>query len=442
MLRFAPSPTGLLHIGNIRVAILNYLYAKSKNIDFFLRIDDTDAERSEEKYTKSIISDLDWLGIKYSMIIKQSDRKKRYNDTFNLLKKKDLIYPCFETSEELSFKRRLLLKQGKPPIYDRTSLSLKKSEISSLISSGVEPHWRLKLNNETVSWQDEVHGEITFKNLSISDPVVFRSDNLPLFTITSVVDDADLNVSNILRGDDHITNTAAQIQLFKMLDSKVPNFGHFPLIKSKTGESLSKRMKSNSVVDIRNNNITATVLINYLSKVGSSKSVDEINEISELVDTFSMKIFSKSSIIYDHDELERLNSKFIKTLEYEKIKEYRDCEYDENFWEIIKSNIDNLNEADDWYKILSTPLDIDEKIKLTPSLKELIFMYLPGKIDEEAWSEWTKKILEKYDIKPKELYTKLRILLTGKKFGPSMNKLLTLLNKEEIIKRINLNSEE
>lgn len=441
MLRFAPSPTGFLHIGNLRVAILNYLYAQSKNIDFFLRIDDTDTERSEEKYTKSIISDLDWLGIKYSMVIKQSDRKEKYKDTFNLLKKKSLIYPCFETSEELSFKRRLLLKQGKTPIYDRASLRLKKSEISSLLSSGIEPHWRLKLNNESVSWQDEVHGEIIFKNLSISDPVVFRSDNLPLFTITSVVDDADLNVSNILRGDDHITNTAAQIQLFKMLDSKVPNFGHFPLVKSKTGESLSKRMKSNSIVDIRNN-ITAVVLINYLSKIGSSKSIDEINEINELVSTFSMKIFSKSSIMYDYNELERLNSKFIKNLEYEKVQEYKDCEYDKNFWEIIKSNIDNLNEAEDWFKVLSTPLYIDEKIKLTPSLKQLIFKHVPNKIDEEAWSEWTKKILEKYDIKPKELYTKLRILLTGKKFGPSMNKLLTLLSKDEIIKRINLNSEE
>jgi len=441
MLRFAPSPTGFLHIGNLRVAILNYLYAQNKNIDFFLRIDDTDTERSEEKYTKSIISDLDWLGIKYSMIIKQSDRKEKYKDTFNLLKKKNLIYPCFETSEELSFKRRLLLKQGKTPIYDRASLSLKKSEISSLLSSGIEPYWRLKLNNESVSWQDEVHGQLIFKNLSISDPVVFRSDNLPLFTITSVVDDADLNVSNILRGDDHITNTAAQIQLFKMIDSKVPNFGHFPLIKSKTGESLSKRMKSNSVVDIRDN-ITATVLINYLSKIGSSKSIDEINEIDELVNTFSMKIFSKSSIMYDYNELERLNSKFIKTLEYEKVQEYKDCEYDKNFWEIIKSNIDNLNEADEWYKVFSNPLHIDEKIKLTPSLKQLILKHLPNKIDEDVWSEWTKKILEKCDIKPKELYTKLRILLTGKKFGPSMNKLLTLLDKDEIIKRINLNSEE
>jgi glutamyl-tRNA synthetase len=215
MLRFAPSPTGLLHIGNLRVALLNYLFAKKNNIKFFLRIDDTDLERSSQKYTESIISDLEWLDIDYFDIFKQSERMNKYIDVFNFLKKKEFIYPCFESAEELSLKRKILLKQGKPPIYDRSSLKLKKSEISSLISSGKKPHWRLKLNDELINWEDQIHNKVIFKNLSISDPVIFRSDELPLFTITSVVDDVDLNVTHIMRGDDHLTNTAAQIQLFK-----------------------------------------------------------------------------------------------------------------------------------------------------------------------------------------------------------------------------------
>ena len=196
MLRFAPSPTGYLHIGNARVAILNYIYSQNTNKDF-LRIDDTDKERSSEKYTEAIIEDLSWLGIKFSKIVKQSEREKSYREIFELLKKKELIYPCFESPEELSLKRKNSLKQGKPPIYDRESLeALKKDRVKSFISSGKLPHWRLKLDNDPISWNDEIFGNVKSNNLSISDPVLFRSDELPLFTITSVVDDIEFNVTS------------------------------------------------------------------------------------------------------------------------------------------------------------------------------------------------------------------------------------------------------
>ena len=247
MLRFAPSPTGYLHIGNARVAVLNYLFSLNTNKDFFLRIDDTDKERSSENYVEAIIEDLSWLGIKFSRIVRQSEREKSYRETFELLKKKELIYPCFESPEELSLKRKILLKQGKPPIYDRESLKLTKDQIRSLVSSGKLPHWRLKLDNDPISWKDEIFGIVKFDNLSISDPVLFRSDELPLFTITSVVDDIEFNVTNILRGEDHLTNTAAQIKLFKYLGAKTPSFGHFPLMRSKTGSGVSKRFNSFSL---------------------------------------------------------------------------------------------------------------------------------------------------------------------------------------------------
>ena len=224
-------------------------------MDFFLRIDDTDNTRSEEKFVDSIYKDLEWLGIKYSKVVRQSSRSEKYKDVFNDLKNKELIYPCFETQEELAIKRKVQINQGKPPIYDRASLNLNKNEISNLISKGKQPHWRLRLDEKIyLERNDEIHGEIKFDNLSISDPVLFRSDEMPLFTITSVVDDIDFKVTNILRGDDHITNTAAQIKLFEYLGGQIPKFGHFPLMRSKTGAGLSKRFNSFSINELGKKN--------------------------------------------------------------------------------------------------------------------------------------------------------------------------------------------
>ncbi|MEE2695233.1 MAG: glutamate--tRNA ligase [Pseudomonadota bacterium] len=442
MLRFAPSPTGFLHMGNVRVALLNYLYAKKNNLNFFLRIDDTDRERSKKEYVDSIIDDLKWLGIDFSNVIRQSDRAKKYNDIFIYLKKKNFIYPCFETPEELSLKRKILLKQGKPPIYDRTSLNLKKSEISSLINSGSNPHWRLKLDDKSISWKDMIHGTITFKDLSISDPVVFRSDEMPLFTITSVIDDADMKVSHILRGDDHITNTAAQIKLFKILDSAIPNFGHFPLMKALSGKGLSKRSESFSIKEFRRKKIFTIVILSYLKRIGTNQPIEEIDNLDSLIKSFDLQGFSKNSVFFNPEDIERLNSKYIKTIDYENLKEKFDIKFDSFFWEIIKPNVDSIQEASDWFDLLNNNFEQKERIMVKKDIKSLIIKYIPKKIDKDSWSMWTKQILENCDIKPKDLYTTLRTILTGKKFGPSMNSLLTLIVKDEIIKRVESNCEE
>ena len=437
MLRFAPSPTGYLHIGNARVAVLNYFYSLQKGLDFFLRIDDTDKERSDEKYVDAIKRDLSWLGIKFKKIVRQSERLESYKSVFELLKKKNLIYPCFETSEELALKRKVLLKQGKPPIYDRNSLNLKKSEISSLINSGKLPHWRLKLDDEPIFWNDKIHGDVKFDNLSISDPVLFRSDEMPLFTITSVVDDVEFNVSNILRGDDHITNTAAQIKLFRYLGSEVPNFGHFPLMRSKTGSGLSKRFNSFSLDDLRKRKIFPLIILNYLNKIGSNLSNDEIDDIDLLKKNFDLSSFSKNSVLFNDSDLERLNSKYLKTLTYHNLKKFFDVKYDERFWDIIKNNVDDLKEIDEWYQILN--FNHNQKTAIEPELYTLIKEYLPPKIDKDTWSIWTTKILEVTKTKPKDLYMKLRFILTGRNYGPSMNEMLTLYSREEILKRIESN---
>ena len=439
MLRFAPSPTGFLHMGNIRVALVNYLYAKKNNLNFFLRIDDTDQERSKIEFIESIIEDLEWLGIHYKKVIKQSERISKYKEIFDFLKSKDFIYPCFESADELSLKRKILLKQGKPPIYDRTSLKLKKSEIQSLIQSGKRPHWRLKLDDETIEWSDMIHGKIVFSNLSVSDPVVFRSDEMPLFTITSVVDDIEFNVTNIFRGDDHITNTAAQIKLFKYLDSNIPSFGHFPLLRTKTGSGLSKRFNSFSLRELRKNKFLPIIIINYLNKIGSSSSIENIKKESDLIQEYNLKSFSKNSVLFDEEDLKRLNSKYLKSLSLDELKKNYEVSYDEKFWNIFRKNSDNLDEVDEWFKIISQ--NHDTKLKIDPKLLEVIEMKLPVKIDLNTWENWTKKILENFKIKPRDLYMSIRVLLTGKKYGPSMNELLTLFQRDEILKRIKNNCE-
>lgn len=442
MLRFAPSPTGLLHMGNIRVALLNYLFAKKNDIGFFLRIDDTDEERSKEEFIEYIVEDLKWLGIDYQKIIKQSDRRSKYKDVFNFLKSNGYIYPCFESANELSLKRKILLKQGKPPIYDRSSLKLKKSEIKALIKSGINPHWRMKLDDKSIEWSDMIHGEISFANLSVSDPVVFRSDEMPLFTVTSVVDDADMNVSHVFRGDDHITNTAAQIKLFKLLGSKIPNFGHFPLIKSKSGQGLSKRSNDFSVREFRKKKILKVVILNYLRKLGTSQSIEDIESLQTLCKKFDLKQFSKNSVFFDPKDIERLNAKHLKNMDVDDIKQIFKLDFESDFWMIIRSNIDSINEAQEWYDLIKKKFIIKDKVILKKSLKDLIIKNIPNKINKESWTEWTSKILNNYEIKPKVLYITIREILTGKKFGPSMNDLLTLIRKDEIIKRLEMNCEE
>ena len=442
MLRFAPSPTGFLHMGNIRVALINYLYAKKNNLNFFLRIDDTDQERSKTEFIESIIEDLEWLGIHYNKVIKQSERISKYKGIFDFLKSKDFIYPCFESADELSLKRKILLKQGKPPIYDRTSLRLKKSEIQSLIQSGKRPHWRLKLDDETIEWSDMIHGNIVFSNLSVSDPVVFRSDEMPLFTITSVVDDADTEVTHIFRGDDHITNTAAQIKLFKLIDAKIPEFGHFPLIKSISGQGLSKRSDDFSVRQFRKQKVSQLVLINYLQKIGTNQSFEKIDDMKTLYKNFNINNFSKNSVFFDPNDIERINSKYLKNLDIETVKETFNLDFENKFWLIIRSNINSIEEAKEWFDLVKNDFLIENTIILKKPLKSIMLKFIPEKVDRDFWSVWTNKILENFEIKPKVLYITLRQILTGKKYGPGMNDLLTLIRKDEIIKRVESNCEE
>lgn len=438
MLRFAPSPTGLLHVGNARIALLNYLYAKSKNIEFILRIDDTDKERSETKYVDAIKSDLRWLGIEYDDLFFQSNRMKNYSLACELLKNKGKLYACYETPEELELKKKIQLKTGKPPIYDRSSLQLSKKEIKNFESEGRKPHWRLFLDETTIEWDDYIHKKIRFDKLSISDPILIRSDNTPLFTLTSVIDDIDYKISNILRGDDHITNTAAQIKLFQYLDADIPNFGHFPLMMGSRGESMSKRLNSFSLKDIRNKKINPDVLNTLLAKIGTSLNFEEIKNIEILKEEFDFSNFSKNSIYFNFDDLYRLNNKFIRAMSFNQIKKLVNENFSEEFWEAIKLNIESLEDISFWLDIVykkKTAVNINEKYR---DVIKIARLNLPKEINSNTWSIWTKMISKLSGKKGKEIFLPLRFLLTGLNSGPEMNLIIPLFDREEILRRLNV----
>lgn len=438
MLRFAPSPTGLLHVGNARIALLNYLFAMNNKIKFLLRIDDTDKERSKIKYVDAIKTDLGWMGIKYNDLFYQSKRMKNYFSACEQLKNKGRLYACYETPEELELKRKIQLKTGKPPVYDRSSLRLSKKEIKNYENEGRKPHWRLFLDEKAIEWKDYIHKKIRFEKLSISDPILIRSDNTPLFTLTSVVDDAEFKISHILRGDDHITNTAAQIKLFQYLDADIPNFGHFPLMMGTGGESMSKRLNSFSLVDIRNKKINPDVINTLLAKIGTSSNFEEIKDIETLKDEFSLSKYSKNPIYFNFDDLNRLNGKFIRGISYNKIKKLVNEDFNEEFWEAIKLNIKSLEDISFWMDIVyKNNLEVNVK-EQDKEIIEIAKLNLPKELNSDTWSIWTTIISKLSGKKGKEVFLPLRFILTGLKSGPEMNLIIPLLNREEILRRLNV----
>ena len=305
-------------------------------------------------------------------------------------------------------------------------------------NEGRKPHWRLLLDEKAIEWEDYIHKKIRFEKLSISDPILIRSDNTPLFTLTSVIDDAEYKISNILRGDDHITNTAAQIKLFQYLDADIPSFGHFPLMMGTGGESMSKRLNSHSLVDIRNKKINPDVFNTLLAKIGTSSNFEEIKNIETLQDEFSLSTFSKNSIYFNFDDLNRLNSKFIRGISYNKIKKLVNEDFNEEFWEAIKLNIKSLEDVSYWIDIVyKKNLEVNVKDQ-DKEIIEIAKLNLPKELNSDTWSIWTKMISKLSGKKGKEVFLPLRFILTGLKSGPEMNLIIPLLNREEILRRLNI----
>jgi len=435
--RFAPSPTGFLHIGNFRTALVNFLFARKEKGHFMLRIDDTDHERSSLEFEKAIIEDLSWMNFKWDSLEKQSNRLKRYDEALETLLDKKRAYACYETAEELSLKRKAQLSSGKPPVYDRSSLRLSDSDVADLKAKGNKPHYTFLLDHSEVIWNDLIKGGSKYHMSSLSDPVILREDGRVIYTLASVVDDIDFDITHILRGEDHMTNSAAQIQLFEALASAAPNLGHLSLLTDISGAGLSKRLGSLSLKDLRNEGIHPMAISSLLSKVGTSDPVEIKKEIETIILYFDINKFGKSKSKFDKNELSILNSKIYQLIDFEEINEdlkKMNISITKEFWNLIRGNIALLKNVKDWWDICFGTIDsiIENQDFLDSALEALP----KDQFNEKTWSTWTQKLSQITGKKGKELYMPLRLCLTGQNKGPEMADLILMMGRDKVIKRL------
>jgi glutamyl-tRNA synthetase len=433
-LRFAPSPTGRLHLGNLRTALINWLYARAHGGTLLLRIDDTDRERSTAEYAAAIETDLGWLGLDWNGFARQSDRFDRYAAAAERLKADGRLYPSFETPEELELKRKLALARHQPPIYDRAALKLTPAEIAGKLAAGEQPVWRFKLAPGRIRWDDLMRGPVELEATTMSDPVLVRGDGLPLYTFASVVDDIEFGISHIIRGEDHVTNTAVQIQLMEALGGTVPAFGHFTLIADAEGGKLSKRAGALSLEELRQSGLEQMAVLSLLAKLGTSDPVEVRTQLSELVTEFEIAKFSRNRPKLDPEELWHLNARLLHMLPYAAVSERLPAGAGEAFWLAIRGNIEKLAEAADWLRVCRGPIDA------VPGdadfLAQAAGLLPPAPLDETSWSAWTGAVKAATGRKGKELFLPLRRALTGLDHGPELARLLPLIGRERALARL------
>ncbi|MEM6603205.1 MAG: glutamate--tRNA ligase [Pseudomonadota bacterium] len=438
-LRFAPSPTGLIHVGNIRTALMNSLFCRKHGGTFLLRLDDTDEERSTEEFSQAIQEDLTWLGLTYDEVFKQSERYVRYNKIRDELIAKGLLYPCYETPEELERKRKRLLARGKPPIYDRSALALTEEQRKSYDDAGQKPHWRFKLTHEMIEFTDLIRGEVAIDAATVSDPVLIRADGSYLYTLCSVIDDADYKITHIIRGEDHVTNTAVQVQIFKAIGAEVPKFAHHPLLTDDKGEKLSKRIGGLSVRSLREKGLEPQTILSYLARIGTSDPVEPHKMLKDIVGGFDISRISHSPARFVTHDMENLNSQIVASYDFSEIEirlKKHAPEADAKFWNGVKFNLKYFSDVAEWYHIIfGNPENIaipEDKDYLTLALSEL------QKLDwsTDVWKIWTNTLKATSGRNGKKLFMPLRQALTGMSHGPEMEVIIYLLGSEKIIQRM------
>ena len=437
--RFAPSPTGLLHVGNVRSAILNWAYAKKNNGEFVLRIDDTDLSRSTKEFELKIKENLSWLGLDWSKTFNQSQRIQSYELKIEKLKNEGRLYACFESPEELSLKKKSLLSSGKPPIYDRSALSLGNNEVKEKLNKGLKPHWRFKLDENLIKWNDFIKGEVKFDSKNLSDPILIREDGSLLYHLPSVIDDIEENISHIIRGEDHISNTAFHIQIFKALNAVVPKFAHHPFLTDEEGRGFGKRIGSLSIENLKSEGFEEISILNYLINIGSSEDIKPEVELNNLLNNFDIKNISSSSVKFSHSVLKSLNSDILKNYSFEQIEKkitFKNNNVDlKKLWFFSKNNIEFLKDIESWYHILTNVInfkDYDFPQKLIEAAVETI----PSEpFNYDTWDIWIKSVSDKTGLKGKHLFMPLRIILTGKDRGPELKNLLPILDKQTILRK-------
>ncbi len=437
--RFAPSPTGKLHVGSARTALIVWLFARRNKGSFMLRIDDTDTERSKEENVEDIKAGLKWLGLDWDSFARQRDRTADYDRAIQKLKDNGRLYPCYETEEELALKRKVQLGQGKPPIYDRASLALSDEQKKKFEAEGRKPHWRFKLNHAPIVWQDHVRGKVEFNGKDMSDPVLIREDGRPLYHICSVIDDIDFKITHIVRGEDHVSNTATHIQMFEALGAKPPEFAHVTLLGDMEGGKLSKRKGSFTVDSLRDEvGIEPMALISLVSRIGTSDPIEPLTNIQQAVDSFDFAKFSRNLPKFDEDELYRLNAKILHQLPFDKVKERLAAlgltDVDEAFWNAVRPNIDVFSDVKDWWQVAKGPV--------SPVIEDKDFAKLAAELlpddpwDGTTWEKWVGAIKAKSDRKGKALFMPLRLSLTGQEHGPELKNLLPLIGRKRVLERL------
>lgn len=436
--RFAPSPTGHLHMGNLRTALINYLFARKAGGQFMLRIDDTDTERSTPEFEAAIRADLQWMGMHWDLEDRQSERLDRYDAVLQQLLDSGRAYACYETAEELNLKRKAQLMAGKPPVYDRAALRLSDAEIATLKDQGRWPHYRFKLDQDAeVRWHDLVRGEVAFPMSSLSDPVILREDGRVIYTMASVVDDADHGITTILRGEDHVTNSAAQIQLFEAIGASAPKMGHLALLAGADGEGLSKRLGSLSVQQLRAEGMESGAIASLLARIGTPDPVEAHKALGAVVDGFDLGRFGRATAKFDPAELAMVNGRVLQQYEANEVAD-RLAEQGiagdiDAFWLAVRGNLATLGEAKNWWDVCTgviTPIIEDE------ALCQAAITHLPAVISADIWKEWTSAIAAATGKKGKGLFMPLRLALTGQSRGPEVAGLLPIMGRERIARRL------
>ncbi len=432
--RFAPSPTGKLHVGNVRAALWNWLLARKQGGRFILRIDDTDAERSTKAYEEAIKADLAWLGLGYDETVNQSDRFDRYDAARDRLIAEDLLYPCYETADELDRKRKLQRARSLPPVYDRAALSLSEAERTAFEAEGRRPHWRFKLSHTSAAWTDLIRGETSVDTASVSDPVLIREDGMYLYTLPSCVDDIDLGITHVMRGEDHVTNTGVQIEIFKALGGEPPAFAHHSLLVGADGSNLSKRLGSLSIEAMRDDGLEPAAITSLLAKLGTADPVAPARDLAELAQSFDFARIGRAPARFDPVELEALNAKLLHETPFGEV-EQRLCDagVSEAIWNAARGNITRLSDVAHWVTVINGKIDpVIEDKALTDEAANLI----ENDLNEESWTVLTNALKEKTGAKGRKLFMPLRLALTGEARGPEMAALFPLIGTEKARARL------
>ncbi|MDR3372353.1 MAG: glutamate--tRNA ligase [Ancalomicrobiaceae bacterium] len=442
VVRFAPSPTGMIHIGNARTALLNWLFAVKSAGHFVLRYDDTDRERSREEYITAIAEDLGWLGIDPHVIVWQSRRTQLYDLAVARLKAEGRLYPCYETAEELERRRRLQLARGLPPIYDRAALALTAGDRARLEAEGRRPHWRFRLDGRQVTWLDMVRGEQSVDTSSLSDPILVREDGSYLYTLPSIVDDIDLGITHVIRGEDHVTNTGVQIEIFEVLAGRTPMFGHHNLIATTTGEALSKRLGSLSVRSLQHDGFEPMAVASLAVLIGSAEEIHPYPDMVSLAGHVDLARVSASTAKFDPHELDALNARLVHHLVYEQVEDRLAAlgiADNEPFWLAVRDNLAKVGEAADWWKIVAT--DWTPAATVAAEADAAFWAVARASLPEEpwdaaTWGAWTDALKAETGRKGKALFMPLRLALTGLDHGPELKRLLPLIGRRRTLARL------